>query len=129
MQHHVFECTTKLIFEPKDEKDVAGLLLYKDETHQYFLSVKKSGEDRKVSVEKISRNGIDILSEHIISGNNPLGLKVVSKGLYYDFYFTSGEGENWKELCKDVNAYYLSTESSFGFTGTTIGMYATCKNQ
>ena len=30
-------------------------------------------------------------------------------------------------LCKDVAPSYLSTTTAGGFTGTTIGLYATCK--
>jgi len=128
MQHHHFECTSKVIFNPDTDKEAAGLLLYKDETHQYFLSVKKSGDDRKVSVEKLSKDGIEILGEQTIISDDPLKLKVVSKGKHYDFYFTKGDDNQWKAVCLDVNAYFLSTANSFGFTGTTIGMYATGKH-
>ena len=128
MQHHHFECTTKVIFNPGTEKEAAGLLLYKDETHQYFLSIKKSGDNRKVSVEKLSKDGVEILGEQIIMSDVPLKLKVVSKGKYYDFYFAKGDDNQWNTVCQNVNAHFLSTANSFGFTGTTIGMYATGKH-
>ena len=127
MQHHHFECTAKVLFNPDNDKEAAGLLLYKDETHQYFLSVKKSGNNRKVSVEKLSKDGIEILGEKVIISDDPLKLKVVSKGMYYDFYFAIGDDNQWKTVCQDVSAHFLSTANSFGFTGTTIGMYATSK--
>ena len=41
-------------------------------------------------------------------------------------YSIDGE-KNWKLLCKDVDPSYLSTTTAGGFTGTTIGLYATCK--
>jgi xylan 1,4-beta-xylosidase len=128
MQHHHFECTTKVIFNPNSDKEAAGLLLYKDETHQYFLSVRKSDKNRKVSVEKMSKDGIEILSDQIIISDDPIKLKVVSKGKYYDFYFATGDDNQWKPVCQQVSAHFLSTANSFGFTGTTIGMYATSKH-
>jgi xylan 1,4-beta-xylosidase len=127
MQHHNFECTTKVIFNPNNDKEAAGLILYKDETHQYFLSIKKSDNNRKVSVEKLSEDGIEILGEQVIMFDDPVKLKVVSRGMYYDFYFAKGDDNQWKAVCQDVSAHFLSTANSFGFTGTTIGMYATSK--
>ncbi|PSK82735.1 glycoside hydrolase family 43 protein [Prolixibacter denitrificans] len=127
MQHHKFVCTTKLYFEPTNEKETAGLLLLKDEKHQYFLSVGKLDGGRKVSLEKITDSGdFTLASNRIAGGTTPIRLKVVSKGKTYDFYYASGDGA-WQSLCKDIDAYYLSTANSFGFTGTTIGMYATSK--
>ena len=55
-------------------------------------------------------------------------LKIISEGNYYDFYY-SVANENWQLLCKNVAATYLSTSVAGGFTGTTIGLYATTKRQ
>ena len=41
----------------------------------------------------------------------------------YDFYYAETEGQ-WKSLCKQVDARYLSTAQAGGFTGSTIGLYA-----
>lgn len=127
IQHHKFVCTTKLYFDPDNEKETAGLLLLKDEKHQYFLSVGKLDGGRKISLEKITDSGdFTLASNRIAGGTTPIRLKVVSKGKTYDFYYALGD-DAWQSLCKDIDAYYLSTANSFGFTGTTIGMYATSK--
>lgn len=128
LQHHNFECTTKMFFEPSDETDAAGILIYKDETHQYFLSVRKAGNDKKISLEKIGESATsEILAEQNISDEtDSVYLKVISKGLTFEFYYAEKK-EDWKLLCGDIDAFYLSTASSYGFTGTTIGMYATKK--
>ncbi|MBN2613660.1 MAG: glycoside hydrolase family 43 protein [Bacteroidales bacterium] len=127
MQHHHFEVTANVLFNPVNETETAGLLLYKDETHQYFLSVRRSGRDKKVFVEEISKNGTEILGEKPVKDNRSINLKVVSKGLYYDFYYSTGKNQTWDTICANVDAHFLSTANSFGFTGTTIGMYATGK--
>jgi xylan 1,4-beta-xylosidase len=125
MQHHKFECTTKMYFDPADENEEAGLLLYKDESHQYFLAVKKAKNGKKVLLKKIGKENSDIIAEMttIADQNEAINLKVESLGTSYNFYFSMGNS-NWTLLCSNVDAYYLSTQNSFGFTGSTIGMYA-----
>lgn len=128
VQHHNFECVTKMYFDPADEKDQAGILLYKDETHQYFLSVNDSKEQRTVSLQKIGNADSEVLAKDILANKSvSLQLRVVSKGLYFDFYYATDE-DKWKMLCGNIDAGYLSTTQAGGFTGTTVGMYATKKN-
>jgi xylan 1,4-beta-xylosidase len=124
IQHHQFEATAKMYFEPTDSTQAAGILLYKDERHQYFLAVEASGETHKISVKKISRNGNEILASQDIDMNGKvINLKVTSSGTSFDFYFASGNSD-WQLLADQVDAQFLSTANSFGFTGTTIGLYA-----
>jgi enterochelin esterase-like enzyme len=123
LQHHKFEVETKMIFDPI-ENDAAGLLLLKDEGHQYFLSVSKAVEEREISLIKVSRSReVKLATDTIKGGASALGLKVVSKGKTFNFYYSIKKGK-WELLCADVDAHYLSTDNSYGFTGTTIGMYA-----
>jgi alpha-N-arabinofuranosidase len=126
LQHHKFECSTKLDYQPESENEFAGLLLYKDESHQYFLAVSKSSSERKISLIKITGSSIDILAEKSINNSESINLKVISKGTHYNFYYTNGK-DKWASLCENIDAHYLSTANSFGFTGTTIGLYATKK--
>ncbi|SDL13955.1 alpha-N-arabinofuranosidase [Catalinimonas alkaloidigena] len=127
MQHHQFECETTLFFEPADAHDAAGLLLFKDETHQYFLSVRQQNGQKQLALEKIGEAAPELLASDTLADEALLRLKVVSRGTDYDFYYALGKGGAWTLLCKDVPAHYLSTANSFGFTGTTIAMYATRK--
>jgi len=128
VQHHNYECVTKMYFDPADENDAAGILIYKDDEHQYFLSVRKSENARKVCVEKIGELSAEIITEQQIEGDGPVDLKVVSKGLTLDFYYSvDSKAKNWQLVSGDIDAFYLSTANTGGFTGTTIGMYATKK--
>jgi xylan 1,4-beta-xylosidase len=126
IQHHKFECSTSMVFDPAAE-DVAGLLLFKDEGHQYFLSVGRSAGGPEAALLKISRSGEEDLARIPLKpGTRVIGLKVISHGTTFDFY-VSREKDQWELLLADVDARYLSTANSFGFTGTTIGLYATRK--
>lgn len=128
IQHHAFEATTVMHFQPQHEHEAAGLLLFKDEGHQYFLSIRKSKKGRAVSVEKIATNGVEVIRSVELTGTQvPVTLKIVSDGLHFNFY-SSIEAGNWISVAENIDARYLSTANSFGFTGTNIGMYATKKS-
>ncbi|MCD8179814.1 MAG: glycoside hydrolase family 43 protein [Tannerellaceae bacterium] len=124
LHHHKFEAVTRLIFDPVTAGDAAGLLLFKDETHHYFLSVRKNQSGKIICLEKSLPDGYEVLAvSEIIPDSNPISLKITSHGTHYDFYYTSGS-EEWNRLCTGVDAYFLSTTHAGGFTGTTIGLYA-----
>lgn len=127
MQHHKFEATTRMLFNPSNEKEKAGLLLFKDEKHQYFLAVNRQGETKSVFLEQIGESERVLASDVIPENIKDIYLKVVSNGTNYDFYYSLKGEEEWILLCKDVDANYLSTATAGGFTGSMIGMYATCK--
>ena len=124
IQHHQFEATAKMFFEPVDSSEAAGILLYKDEHHQYFLAVEASGEMQKINLKKISRSNSETLaSQEFDAKGKVINLKVESLGTSFNFYFASGNSD-WQLLACEVDAHYLSTANSYGFTGTTIGLYA-----
>lgn len=125
IQHHKFEASTAVHFQPKDEQEAAGVLLMKDETHQYFFSIRKDGKARKVSVEKITKDGVEVLkSVPLQQRQDPVKLKVVSDGLTFSFYYST-KNDVWQPVSEGVDAHFLSTANSFGFTGTNIGLFAT----
>lgn len=127
LQHHKFEASTVVHFQPQDEHEAAGILLLKDEGHQYFLSIRKSENARVISVEKIDGKVPEIIrSVKLPNAPEAIKLKVVSDGLHFNFY-TAVKKEDWIAVAEDVDARHLSTANSFGFTGTNIGMYATKK--
>lgn len=128
MQHHEFEVVTRMYFNPDDMEGKAGILLLKDETHQYFMSVGKMHADKVISLKRIEKNEDKVLTlEKLPADAERFDLKVVSKGLFYDFYYSLDKGKTWKMLCNNVDASFLSTAKADGFTGSTIGLYATRK--
>lgn len=128
MQHHKFECTTRMLFNPSDSKEAAGMLLFKDEGHQYFFCMSQSENGRSLSLKQIDRiEETTLQSCPIDADSQEIYLKVVSKGTSYDFYYSLTDGKEWTLLCGDVDAGYLSTAVAGGFTGSLVGMYATRK--
>lgn len=128
MQHHKFECSTRMLFNPSDNKEVAGMLLFKDESHQYFFCVAQSEGKRHISLKKTNKTAEEVVKScNIDIATKEIYLKVVSKGTSYDFYYSLKDGKEWTPLCENIDASHLSTAVAGGFTGSVIGMYATRK--
>ncbi|MEJ2004586.1 MAG: glycoside hydrolase family 43 protein [Cyclobacteriaceae bacterium] len=126
LQHHEFELSTELIFEPSGD-EAAGLLMVKDETHQYFFGVRMNGENKEAVVVKVTEDGSEVLGNQQLEGSGDMiDLRITSDGKVFNFAFAQNGGE-WNSVADGVDAYYLSTASSWGFTGTMVGMYATSK--
>lgn len=124
LQHHKFDCTTRLLFEPEDDSTSAGILLFKDEGHQYFLSVTRVASQKRIVLEKIGSQETEILAfGNLDDADASIDLRVQSHGHHYAFQYATSR-DDWKVLLDEVDAYYLSTANSFGFTGTNVGMYA-----
>ena len=87
----------------------------------------KVGENKNISLKQIGEKEQTLASDEIDADTNEVYLKLVSQGIGYDFYYSIDGEKSWKLLCKDVDPSYLSTTTAGGFTGTTIGLYATCK--
>ena len=127
MQHHEFQTETRMYFNPESSEEKAGLLLFKDEFHQYFMAVSQSENGRQITLTQIGREDKVLATNPVPADATCFDLKVVSKGLTYDFLYSIDKGKEWKNLCDNVDAGYLSTAVAGGFTGTTIALYATKK--
>ncbi|MBQ8065897.1 MAG: glycoside hydrolase family 43 protein [Prevotella sp.] len=117
IQHHKFTVETTLSFCPA-AGDAAGILIFKNEAHQYFLCVTADG----IALRRINKRGFDTLAQAPLASSGDIGLKAVCRGLAYDFYYQP-TGSDWQLLVGDVDVRHVSS-SVGGFTGTTIGLYA-----
>ena len=83
---------------------------------------------KQVQVIRVGKDGNEesIASKPLEKADDDVRLKVVSRGLYFDFYYAKAGGE-WLPLLADVDAGYLSTKNTGGFTGTVIALYASSK--
>jgi alpha-N-arabinofuranosidase len=69
-------------------------------------------------------------SEPLPANNASVDLLIVSEGLTYSFYWTTGfnwtmENMKWNLLLSGVDGKFLSTKTAGGFVGSIFGMYAT----
>lgn len=127
MQHHTFECSTDMLFAPADTLERAGMILFKDETHQYLFVVGHNSEGKYITIEKVGRQGTETIALQPLTEKKPaIALKVVSDGQYYAFYYATKKN-HWHTLASEIDAAHLSTARAGGFTGSLIGLYATNK--
>ncbi len=123
---------TSLQFSPKDSTEKAGLVIFQNEQHYYFIC--KSIKEGK-PVVKLFQSGSSIGSEETeicskplpLTGSEELRLKIEARGSSYAFYYAAGSHQ-WQLLKADMDARFLSTKIAGGFVGSIYGMYATSNN-
>ena len=128
-QHMYSVAETELNFTPKTEKEKAGLVIYQDESHFYFLA--KSIKDGKTQVElykSVHRKKDVELINTLPVGNGKLSLKITSKADKVDFEI-SENGKTYKIVAENLDGKHLSTKVSGGFIGNVYAMYATSNGE
>ncbi len=129
--HAVFAASVSVDFSPAADNEKAGLLVFQNEHHFYFLG-KSLKDDRPVV--QLYRSADDHAVVHDMEllasldpGGPPSGpmlLKVEARGDSYAF-FCGREPGAWTLVLENVPAKFLSTKAAGGFVGCMIAMYAT----
>ncbi|MCE7063882.1 glycoside hydrolase family 43 protein [Dyadobacter sp. CY326] len=130
-QQHLF-CTaeTSLDFAPKSEKEKAGLTIFQDESHFYFIgkSIEKGKPFIQLYKSGADKKRMELLAQTPVNdASGPVKLRIVAAGDAYSFYFSKGNA--WELLKDKVDARFLSTEVAGGFIGCLFGMYATSSGE
>ncbi len=128
VQHHKYDCATHLVFRAANPSQHAGLLVMKDETHQYQLARGCNDAGQCISLRMITDGGSSELASVPVSDSDTgVDLRVVSNGKTLDFFYSLDRGEKWEPLKRGVDARHTSTAAAGGFTGTMVGPYASNK--
>ncbi len=128
LYHHEFEMKTRMIFNPKDSNQKAGLLVYKDDNHQYFACLGLSPENKKcIQLLKIQEENVEILKEQVVDDNvTDVTFQLKGMGKTFGFFYSLDQ-QTFVPILEGVDAKYTSTKEAWGFTGTEVGPYATSK--
>jgi alpha-N-arabinofuranosidase len=128
-QHMNSTAETELVFSPKSEKEKAGLVIYQDESHYYFLA--KSIKDGKTQVELYKsvhrKKDVELISTLPV-GNGKLVLRITNNADKCHFAI-SENGKDFKVLAENQDGKHLSTRVSGGFIGNVFAMYATSNGE
>jgi alpha-N-arabinofuranosidase len=129
--------TTALDFHPPADNEKAGLLVFQNPNHFYFIC--RSVVDHRPVVQLFRApvtspdiaaayaGNMELLATHVLddaSAGGLLQLKIVAKGDTYAFYYAEKKG-GWHLLKDAVDAKYLSTKVAGGFVGCMYALYAT----
>ena len=124
--------TTRLSLKATAENEKAGLVIFQNEHHFYYLC--RSTEQGKPVVQLFKSTPTDemvlLKKAELPISNKFVDLRIVSNGPTYSFYWRDADNKNktnkeWQLLLDDVDATFLSTKTADGFVGCVFGMYAT----
>lgn len=135
-QHLRCSASTALLFTSKADNEKAGLLVFQNERHFYFLC--KSSEKGEPVIQLYSSdssgkaaNGMVLIASTPIAKNeqeNEVLLKIEAKEDVYSFSYAYNPGQ-WTLLKDSIEARFLSTRVAGGFVGCMYAMYATSQNK
>lgn len=124
-QQHL-NCTadTEVKFETKDANEKAGLVIFQDEHHFYYICKSLDAGKPVVQLYKSSKENTMELVNQAVVGKGNLMLRIVAEGEWYSFYYAE-KPNNWKLLKDKLDGTFLSTQVADSFIGCVFGMYAT----
>jgi xylan 1,4-beta-xylosidase len=123
-QNANFASSVELVLTKSDKPSDAGLVAFQNETHNYFLGVRRSPNgERTIFLEKRNGPASPVASASLPANVHAVTLKVEGAGARYRFSYRIGS-KPWAQLGGDQDGTILSTKTAGGFVGTYIGMFA-----
>ena len=130
-QQHLYCITeTAIDFTAKSDKEKAGLVIFQDEKHFYYLC--KSVDQGKAVVQlfKSSTDNsktMELLTQATLTTDKLL-LRINAEGEQYSFSYADKQN-NWILLKDKVDGTFLSSQVANSFIGCVFGMYATSSGE
>jgi xylan 1,4-beta-xylosidase len=130
-QHFDCEVKTVLEFDPVNDGEEAGLMVFYNNEHHYEIVLTQIKGQRKVIVRRSIGDLSAIVAEKLFSGSQ-VYLSIRANRLMYEL--CCGESDNSFDVLATGRTRYLSTEvTRCSFTGVYFGLYAsgngkTCVN-
>jgi len=124
---HCFNATATLSLDAVAEAGTeAGITVYMDAGSHYDLAIASLGDGRQQAVCTLRLNAVTHRFEAVpVKAGHRVMLRVQGEEDMYSFSISDDNGRTWQPLGR-ANARYLATETAGGFTGMTIGLFATC---
>ena len=117
-QEDIFFKSTACVEVAKKASAEAGLSVYMDADAHYDIFLKRDGVlSFRVRLGELSK------TQDFKIDKGPVFLQVEGDENLYHFSWSS-DGENWHQVGQ-MNAKYISTESTGGFTGIILGLFST----
>ncbi len=119
--------STGIDFNPASENEKAGLLIFQNETHYYFLcksTVKNNPVVQLFKSETKAGENAELLATQQLNTTKEIQLKIEAKGKNYAFYYAEKKNK-WVLLKDNVEGKFLSTKIAGGFVGSMFALYGT----
>lgn len=132
-QHLNGSAEIRLDFVPMSDNEKAGLLVFQNELHYYYIC--KTLDEAGSPIVGLYKSPTDedaqatlLKARPLRDVNSTVQLKVNFEGEYYKFHFLENNDE-WQLLQDKVDARFLSTEVAGGFVGCVLALYATSEGE
>ncbi|RDY31445.1 glycoside hydrolase family 43 protein [Lachnotalea glycerini] len=120
-QGYYYQSDTLLDFTANQDGEEAGIAVL--QSNLYHIRFGKIMEHKEEwLIVALCENGTDTIISKQKAPRGKLELRIINRGQKADFYYRVKE--EFLPIASGVDMYKLSTEVAGGFTGCTIGMYA-----
>jgi len=125
-QHLSFYAATSLQFNPTSGNEKAGLLIFQNETHFYFLCKTIDNSQNVICLYKSAGTKMELVKSIPLADdkNKEIQLYLQADGSTYSFYY-SLDNKTQLPVAENIDGKFLSTRTAGGFVGSVIGLYAT----
>ena len=130
-QHLVSSASTEMDFSTSKENEKAGLLIFQNETHFYYIC--KSSDKGKDVIQLFKGNpstrAMDLVKQvELPKSQKKVFLKIDANRDNYSFSYALTK-DRWTLLQDKLDGKFLSTQTAGGFVGCLFSMYATSSGQ
>jgi len=127
-QQHLFCSTeTELSFVSTADNEKAGLIIFQDEKHFYYLCKSTDSGKPVVQLFKSSADNksMELLTQTpLATSSGKVKFRINAEGENYSFQYAENSNA-WTLLKNKIDAKFLSTHEAGGFIGCVFGLYAT----
>jgi len=122
LQHARFTATVSLV-SPAADNVFAGLAIFQNETHHYFLGMRRQGGSLEIFLERAGGAAPETVARAIRPAADRIELRITGDDQTLAFS-QRAIGEDWRILVGDADATTLSTQAAGGFVGAMLGLFA-----
>jgi xylan 1,4-beta-xylosidase len=125
VQHARFDATTSLAV-PADTGVSAGLVAFQNETHYYYLGIRRTADGLSVFLECANGKAPELLASAEISEAPNLQLRIVGEEKLVSFAYAAAPG-SWQTLISGADVMPITVQAAGGglhFTGAVLGLHA-----
>lgn len=128
VKHANYTASTRLDFTLQKAGELAGLAVFQDEKGHYVLGKRMNTQGEcEVVVIRSDKEGSRVVARQLLGAKwqkKVIWLQIESKGSSYTFAY-SRNGKKWHTLGTPQEGHIITTQYAGGFTGSSIGLYAT----
>jgi len=131
-QHIEGSVNTSMNFNPSSENEKAGLAIFMNENHYYYMCKSIENGNTVIQLYKAieqenAESKMELLAEQKIEEENTdrnVQLKIDSDSRTYSFYYAFDD-DNWYPLMENLDGTYIRAIIPHDFVGAVFAMYVT----